>query len=85
MDTQSTSASPFNELKTVVIRFAGDSGDGMKNGKWRTVKLGELADFRNGVNYNKSSFQTFRTSSCLTRSKDYKTGVTTANEMYVFG
>lgn len=26
------------------------------NGQWSTVKLGELADFRNGVNYNKSSF-----------------------------
>ncbi|MCB1121889.1 MAG: 2-oxoacid:acceptor oxidoreductase subunit alpha [Verrucomicrobiae bacterium] len=30
MDNQSTSVAPFKELKTVVIRFAGDSGDGMQ-------------------------------------------------------
>ena len=24
--------------------------------KWSTKRLGELAEFRNGVNYNKSSF-----------------------------
>ncbi len=26
--------------------------------KWPTKRLGELAEFRNGVNYNKSSFGT---------------------------
>ena len=30
MDTQSAQAEEFKELKTVVIRFAGDSGDGMQ-------------------------------------------------------
>lgn len=30
MDNQSTSVEPFKELKTVVMRFAGDSGDGMQ-------------------------------------------------------